>query len=71
MPGDLLVELSTNRYWRLSNARTTEKNRVTMLQTCRLDEVNRSDIEYDIKVPDDLRKMMLDKLEKREKTSEF
>lgn len=71
VPGDMLVELTVNRFWRVSNARTTEKNRVTMLQICRLDEINRSDIEYEIKIPDDVRKEMLDKLDQRNQRAEF
>ncbi len=67
----MVIELTVNRYWRVSNARTTEKNRVTMLQICRLDEINRSDIEYDIKAPDDMRKTMLDELDKRSSAPEF
>lgn len=71
VPGDILVELTVNRYWRVSNARTTEKNRVTMLQICRLDEVNRTDIEYNIKIPESDRKRLLADLEYRDSRSEF
>lgn len=70
-PGDIIVELEPNRYWRVSNVRNTEKNRTTMLQVCRLDEINRSDIEYKLEVPDEVRHRLLDELEVRERTPEF
>lgn len=71
VPGDLIIELTDNRYWRVSNTRTTEKNRTTMLQIFRLDEINRSDIEYNVKVPEEARKRLLDELEARERLTEF
>lgn len=69
--GDLIVELQSNRYWRISNVRNTEKNRTTILQVMRLDEINRSDVEYNIEVPVDVRLRLLDQLKKREALPEF
>jgi hypothetical protein len=69
--GDLIVELKQNRYWKVANVRNTEKNRTTILQVCRLDEVNRSDIEYKIEVPDEARLRLLKELEDREAVPEF
>lgn len=69
--GDLVVELESNRYWRVSNIRNTEKNRTTILQVMRLDEINRSDIELHLKVPDETRLRMLKELRCRENQPEF
>lgn len=69
--GDIIVELSQSRYWRVENIRNTEKNRTTILQVMRLDEINRSDVEYEIVVPEEVRARMLAKLHAREKRSEF
>lgn len=71
MIDDVIVELENNRYWRVSNARETEKNRATILQMARLDEINRSDIELHIKVPENVRSRMLKYLFDRKKRVEF
>lgn len=69
--GDLIVEVKTMRYWRALNVRFTEKNRTIMTQVARLDEINRSDIEYDLEVPQEMTKPMLDQLQERISTPEF
>ena len=69
--GDIIIELKTNRYWRVVNARDTEKNRSALLQVARLDEINRSDIEYRVEVPEDVRSRMVAELNERISTPEF
>jgi len=69
--GDIIVELKPNRYFRVSNVRFTEKSRVVMLQVCRLDEINRSDIEYDLIIQDELREPLIQQLEDRRGETEF
>lgn len=69
--GDLIVEVKTMRYWRVLNVRFTEKNRTIMTQVARLDEINRSDIEYDLEVPQELVKPLLAQLQERIETPEF
>lgn len=69
--GDLIVEAKTMRYWRVLNVRFTEKNRTIMTQVARLDEINRSDIEYDLEVPRLLVSSMLEQLQERISTPEF
>ncbi|NDD05473.1 MAG: hypothetical protein EB078_11245, partial [Proteobacteria bacterium] len=65
------VELKQNRYWRIVNVRNTEKNRTTILQVARLDEINRSDVELSLNIPDEMRMRLLNELDAREKTPEF
>ncbi|NDC22590.1 MAG: hypothetical protein EBZ49_00445 [Proteobacteria bacterium] len=69
--GDVVVELKQNRYWRIVNVRNTEKNRTTILQVARLDEINRSDVELSLNIPDEMRMRLLNELDAREKTPEF
>lgn len=69
--GDIILELEPHRFWRISNVRNTEKNRTSLIQVGTLDEVNRSDIEQQIKVPKEARKRMLDELRTRRQTPEF
>lgn len=69
--GDIVIEVQSNRYWRVSNVRNTEKNRTTILQVLRLDEINRSDIELHLPVDQDLRMRLLKHLAIRESYAEF
>lgn len=69
--GDIVVELKPNRYWRVANSRFTEKNRAAMLQISRLDEINRSDIEYDLRMDEEIRAAMVKEFDDRKKTPEF
>jgi hypothetical protein len=69
--GDIFVELKKNKYYRISNVRRTEKNRTTMLQIVRVDEINRSDIEYQLQIDDDFRAPLIAELEARSKIPEF
>lgn len=71
--GDIIVELKPNRFWRVGPVRRTQKNRMILLQIARLDEVNRSDIEYDLvrDIPDDIREDMVKQFEERGEQPEF
>jgi hypothetical protein len=69
--GDIIVELKSFRFWRTTNCRSVEKNRTNTLQVARLDEINRSDIEYRLSIPEDVRSTMLKELEERIKVPEF
>jgi hypothetical protein len=68
---DLIVELKPNKFWKVSIVRAPEKNRTVILQLCRLDAVNPSDVEYKIPVPDDRRRILLEESDQREKEREF
>jgi len=69
--GDLIVELKSNRYWKVSMVRYPEKNRTIMLQIARVDAVNPSDVEYRVEVSVSRRKAMLAEADEREKEREF
>lgn len=69
--GDVIVELKTDRRWKVSNVRYPEKNRTIMLQIARVDAANPTDIEYRVDVSEPRRKALLDEAELREKEREF
>jgi hypothetical protein len=69
--GDIILELEPFRFWRVVNTRNTEKNRNTLLQVARLDEINRSDIEQQLPVDQERRMSMLEKLNARQLRPEF
>ncbi|MCJ7520623.1 MAG: hypothetical protein MUP21_00125 [Dehalococcoidia bacterium] len=68
---DIIVELKPNKFWKVSMVRAPEKNRTVILQLCRLDAVNPSDVEYKIPVPEDRRRVLLEESDLREKEREF
>ena len=68
---DIILELEPLRFWRVTNTRNTEKDRTTILQVARVDEINRSDIEQQLNVNQELRQVMLDSLNNRQKITEF
>jgi hypothetical protein len=70
-PGDIIVEVKQYRYWRVVNVRMAEKNRVVTIQVARVDEINRSDIEYTLELPEERRKAMIEELRERVNTPEF
>lgn len=70
-PDDVIVELKPNRFWKVENVRYPEKNRTIVLQMAKVNAVNTSDIEYQIKVPEDRRRELVSQLEAREKEREF
>ena len=69
--GDVIFEVKAHRFWRIANARYPEKNRAPTLQTVRVDEIKRSDIEYALQIDEARRKALLDALEERKKETEF
>lgn len=69
--GDIVYECKPGKLHRVSNIRFTEKSRVIMLQVARVDEVNRSDIEYSIEIPHDIVDEMVHQLEERKEERVF
>ena len=69
--GDIILELEPFRFWRLSNIRNTEKNRTPLLQVARVDEVNKSDIEQNLPVDQEIRQQLLKQLDDRQRKAEF
>lgn len=70
-PDDIIVELKSNRFWKVENVRYPEKNRTILLQMARLNAVSLTDIEYKITVPEDRRRLLVDQMESREREREF
>ncbi len=69
--GDVIVELKTNKLWKVAGVRYPQKNRTIMLQIARLDAVNPTDIEYKVPVDQDRRRALVKELEAREREREF
>jgi formylmethanofuran dehydrogenase subunit E len=69
--GDIILEVEPYRFWRVVNVRGAEKNRNTLLQIARIDEVNKSDIEQQLSVDHVERIKLLEELDERGKTPEF
>jgi len=70
--GDVIVEIQPNNYWKVVGPiRTAEKRRSITLQVARLDAVNRSDVEYKLTVPDDVRRRLAKELEDIKREREF
>lgn len=69
--GDIILEVEPFRFWRVINVRGAEKNRNTLLQIARLDEVNKADIEQQIQVDQKERLRLLEELDERQKEPEF
>lgn len=69
--GDLVVELTTDKRWKVSAVRDTEKRRTKMLQIARLDMLDKSDVEYKIEIPSEVRTRALSELDSIKKEPEF
>jgi hypothetical protein len=69
--GDLIIELTTDKRWKVSAVRDTEKRRTKMLQIVRLDLLDKTDVEYTIEVPKEIRKKALDELNEIKDEPEF
>jgi hypothetical protein len=69
--GDLVIELLTERRWKVKMVQDTEKRRTKMLQIVRLDMVDRNEIEYHIPIPEDLRRRATLELNATKKVLEF
>jgi hypothetical protein len=68
---DVIVEMKSDKRWKISNTRKAEKNRSTMLQIFRVSAVNPTDIEYKVYVPEDRRAELVKELEERNREREF
>lgn len=69
--GDMIIEMKTDRRWKVSNVRFPEKNRTIMLQIARVDAIHPSDVEYRVDVSESRRKALLAEADAREKEREF
>jgi len=70
-PDDVILEVKQGKFWKVSSVRYPQKNRTTMLQFLRLNQIDRSDVEYSINIPDEARRKMVKELEERELEREF
>ena len=70
-PGDVVVELMSNKRWKVANVRDTEKNRTKMLQIVRLDAIERGDIEYKLDVDECHIKRARKEINERKSRPEF
>jgi hypothetical protein len=68
---DLILEIKPEKLWKISRIHYPEKNRSPMLQYARISQINRSDIEYKIDVPEDRRKQLIADLDSRRLEREF
>jgi len=68
---DVILELKSNKLWKVTRVHRPEKNRVAMLQAARLDAINRTDIEYKLDVPQERKAELLKLLEERKEIREF
>ena len=65
-PGDVVVEMKNNNFWRFVNIQFPQRNRVIVLQRGLLDVINRSDVEYQgIDIPQDRRRELVAQLDER------
>lgn len=65
-PGDIIVEMKTNNFLKVSDVRFPQRNGVLFLQTGMAEGINRSDVEYKaIQVPEDRRRELVAKLDKK------
>lgn len=69
--GDIILDVLPNKLLRVENIMRAEKRQVVLRQLVRLNEVNRSDIEYKIPVDESLQRGLVDEFEKIRKDVEF
>lgn len=69
--GDVVVELMTNKRWKVANVRDTEKNRSKMLQIIRLDAIEKGDVEYKIPVDSSYIERARKEINERKQQPEF
>ncbi len=70
--GDIVAEIRTHQFWRVTGVpHQGEKNRSTLLQVATLTLLNRSDVEYNLEIPEEMRSKLLQELLERTKVSEF
>lgn len=68
---DVIVEMKSDKRWKVTNVRQAEKNRTTMLQIFRVAAINPSDIEYKVAVDEERRAALVKELEHRKIEREF
>jgi len=68
---DLIKEIRSNYFWKISSLTMPEKNRTVLLQQFQLKGVNKADIEYKLLYPEDRARAMLDEFEARLQKPEF
>ena len=69
--GDIVIELTSDKRWKVAQVRDTEKRRTKMLQIVRLDLINKDQVEYTIEVPSDIIKRASDELNDSKRVKEF
>lgn len=69
--GDIILEVEPFRFWRVIGVSGAEKNRNTLLQVARLDEINKADIEQQVQVNSVERMKLLAELNERGNETEF
>lgn len=70
-PGDLVIELLTNKRWKVERINQTEKRRVPMLQIVRLTQIDLGDIEHKVPVSVDFIEKARKEYNERSSLSEF
>lgn len=70
-PGDLVLQVLPNKLYRVESIFRAEKRQVVLRQLVRLNEVNRSDIEYRIPVDEEMQRKLVDEFEEIRKEVEF
>lgn len=68
---DVIVEMRTDKRWKVSNVRQAEKNRTIVLQIFRVAAINPTDIEYAVQVDDARRQALVKELDDRKLEREF
>jgi len=69
--GDIIIELTSDKRWKVVNVRDSEKRRTKMLQIVRLDLINKGQVEYTIKVPDEIVERASKELNESKREKEF
>lgn len=69
--GDLVIELKTNKRWKVIRVADTEKRRTKMLQIVRLDLLEKDSIEYTIDVPKEIKDRAREELDATKQIPEF
>lgn len=69
--GDIIIEVLTNKRWKVSNVRDSEKRRVKMLQIVRVDMINKDQTEYKIDIPKEIMETARQQLKESKDEREF
>lgn len=68
---DLIKEVRSGYFWKISSLTMPEKNRTVLLQQFQLKGVNRADVEYLLTYPEDKARAMIEEFEARLQKPEF